>query len=51
MFVELGKLLPEVWCEAQFNKAHEKDETKGKRKKHLINTPVVWMGAFAIFTQ
>ena len=49
-FVELGELLPEVLREAQFDKARDKDETKGKGKKYFTNTPVDWMAAFAIFT-
>lgn len=49
-FVKLGDLLPEALQEVQFKKVTKDNKDKDKnsnKQKHLINSPLDWMAAFA----
>ena len=49
-FIDLSDLLPEALREMQFDDSKDtKSREEGKKKKYVINTPLDWSVAYAIF--
>ena len=49
-FIDLSDLLPEALREMQFDDSKDtKPKEEGKKKKYVINTPLDWSAAYAIF--